>query len=276
MPENTWNVITESLDLLRTAAASISDANREAPTPCSEWTVTQVLQHAVGDQLAWAAAIGAGTGPSENPFAPSGRLEESVGDLLDAALATARAAWAGISADDLAVPTPLPQGALAAPAAGAACALDAAVHAWDIAVALGRPGLLADQLAGSCSPPPRRSSSRCASSARTPLRSRRRPTTTVGPAALPGPRPRLGLGSPLTVGHRAQREWPGTRIVPRRQAGRCWGDEFCGVHERSSGAGGVLASGGAVVGGRPGAGSGPAGWPGLGAGPVRRRCRRVR
>jgi uncharacterized protein (TIGR03086 family) len=152
MPENTWNVITESLDLLRTAAASISDANREAPTPCSEWTVTQVLQHAVGDQLAWAAAIGAGTGPSENPFAPSGRLEESVGDLLDPALATARAAWAGISADDLAVPTPLPQGALAAPAAAAACALDAAVHAWDIAVALGRPGLLADQLAGQLLP----------------------------------------------------------------------------------------------------------------------------
>jgi uncharacterized protein (TIGR03086 family) len=152
MPENTWNVITESLDLLRTAAASISDANREAPTPCSEWTVIQVLQHAVGDQLAWAAAIGAGTGPSENPFAPSGRLEESVGDLLDPALAAARAAWAGISADDLAIPTPLPQGALAAPAAAAACALDAAVHAWDIAVALGRPGLLADQLAGQLLP----------------------------------------------------------------------------------------------------------------------------
>jgi len=30
----------------------------DAPTPCTNWTVTQVLQHAAGDQLAWAAAVG--------------------------------------------------------------------------------------------------------------------------------------------------------------------------------------------------------------------------
>jgi uncharacterized protein (TIGR03086 family) len=147
MSENTWNVITDSLGLLRNAAARIGDANREAPTPCSEWTVTQVLQHAAGDQLAWAAAIGVGTGPSENPFAPSGRLEGGVDDLIEPALAAARAAWAGVRTDDDAVPTPLPQGALPAPTAAAACALDAAVHAWDIAVALGQPGPLSDALA---------------------------------------------------------------------------------------------------------------------------------
>ncbi len=52
MSSNTWNVITDSLGLLRDAAGLITDANRDAPTPCSEWTVTQVLQHAAGDQLA--------------------------------------------------------------------------------------------------------------------------------------------------------------------------------------------------------------------------------
>ena len=83
MSDNTWNVISDSLDLLRNAAALISDANREAPTPCSEWNVTQVLQHAAGDQLAWAAAIGVGAGPSENPFTPSGRLAGSVDDLVE-------------------------------------------------------------------------------------------------------------------------------------------------------------------------------------------------
>jgi hypothetical protein len=118
MPENTWNVITDSLGLLRDAAALISDANRQAPTPCSEWSVTQVLQHAVGDQLAWAAA-----------------------------LVTARTAWAAVASDDGAVPTPLPQGAFPAPTAAGACALDAAVHAWDIAVALGQPCPLSDELA---------------------------------------------------------------------------------------------------------------------------------
>jgi uncharacterized protein (TIGR03086 family) len=147
MPENTWNVITDSLDLLRNAAAQIGDAGREAPTPCSQWTVAQVLQHAAGDQLAWAAAIGVGSGPSENPFTPSGRLEVSIDDLIQPSLAAARAAWAGVRPDDDAVPTPLPQGPLPAPTAAAACALDAAVHAWDIAVALGQPGPLPDALA---------------------------------------------------------------------------------------------------------------------------------
>src|ERR1700682_5710696 len=108
MPEQTWDVITESLALLRAAAAAITDSNRAAPTPCSAWTVTQVLQHAVGDQLAWAAALGVGTGPAENPFEPSGRLEggvegavqggvqggveASVADLVEPALTVARTA----------------------------------------------------------------------------------------------------------------------------------------------------------------------------------------
>ena len=147
MSENTWNVITSSLDLLRNAAVLVNDANGDAPTPCSAWTVTQVLQHAVGDQLAWAAAIGVGAGPAENPFTPSGLLKESVAELVEPALATAATAWARVRADDDAVPTPLPQGALPAPTAAAACALDAAVHAWDIAMALGQPGGLSDELA---------------------------------------------------------------------------------------------------------------------------------
>jgi uncharacterized protein (TIGR03086 family) len=144
------NVIIESLDLLRTSAAAIGDADRDLPTPCSEWSVLQVLQHATGDQLAWAAAIGVGTGPSENPFTPSGQLTGNVDDLIDPALATARTAWSGVSDDS--VPTPLPQGTLPTPTAAAACALDAAVHGWDIAVALGQPGPLSDALAAQLLP----------------------------------------------------------------------------------------------------------------------------
>ena len=152
MTAHPWNVITESLDLLRAAAVAISATNREAPTPCTEWTVTQVLQHAVGDQLAWAAALGVGTGPAENPFAPSGRIEAGIDELLEPALAVACTAWAGVRSDDDAVPTPLPPGRLQAQVAAGACALDAAVHAWDIAVALGRPGFLPCELAGQLLP----------------------------------------------------------------------------------------------------------------------------
>ena len=146
MAENTLTVITESLELLRSAAASISDSDAQTSTPCSDWTVAQVLQHAVGDQLAWAAALGHGTGPSDNPFAPSGRLAGSIDDLVESALALADTAWAGVRHDDDAVATPLPQGPLPAATAAAACALDAAVHAWDIAMALGQPSPLNEQL----------------------------------------------------------------------------------------------------------------------------------
>ena len=147
MTDQTPTIIAESLDLLRAAAAAITDADLKAATPCAQWTVTQVLQHAAGDQLAWAAALGTGAGPAENPFTPSGLLEGSIGDLLEPALATARTAWAGVRGDDDAVPTPLPQGPLPAPIAAGACALDAAVHAWDIAAALGRAGFLPTTLA---------------------------------------------------------------------------------------------------------------------------------
>jgi uncharacterized protein (TIGR03086 family) len=152
MTMQNWTVITESLDLLEAVAAAVTDATAQAPTPCTQWSAAQVLQHAAGDQLAWAAAIGVGTGPAENPFAPSGHLDGSVDDLVRPALAAARAAWASVKADDDAVPTPLPQGPLPAAIAAGACALDAAVHAWDIAVALGRPGFLPAELAGQLLP----------------------------------------------------------------------------------------------------------------------------
>jgi hypothetical protein len=110
------------------------------------------VDDAAGDQLAWAAALGVGTGPAGNPFTPSGHIEACIDELIEPALAVARTAWAGVRSDDDAVPTPLPQGRLQARVAAGACALDTAVHAWDIAVALGRPGFLPCSLAGQLLP----------------------------------------------------------------------------------------------------------------------------
>jgi uncharacterized protein (TIGR03086 family) len=112
------------------------------PTPCEGWTVTQVLQHAAGDQQGFAAVLTGGPFPEENPFAPSGILSGSMAGLLEPALDAARQAWSTVDPAETAVPTPLPQGALPAGVAVGACALDAAVHAWDIAVATGQPSPL--------------------------------------------------------------------------------------------------------------------------------------
>jgi uncharacterized protein (TIGR03086 family) len=109
--------------------------------------VTQVLQHAAGDQLGFASIITGEPGPTENPFDPSGVLDVAPLELLEPTLQAAARAWSGIAADADDAPTPLPQGAMAAPVAVGACALDAAVHAWDIAVATGQPSPLGPELA---------------------------------------------------------------------------------------------------------------------------------
>ncbi len=143
-----WDVLDSACRALRSAAQRIKPGDGDRPTPCEQWTVTQVLQHAAGDQIAWAAALTGGPGPAGNPFAPSGRLSGPPLTVVDEALRRGAAAWSTISQDAGDVPTPLPQGPLAAPLAAAACALDAAIHAWDIAVATGQPSPLTEALAG--------------------------------------------------------------------------------------------------------------------------------
>ena len=147
-----WTVMTEALELLTAAAATVTPDRRDAPTPCTDWTVTQVLQHAAGDQVAWAAALGTGTGPDENPFDPSGKADGPLAELVAPAIATVQSAWASVTDADESVPTPLPQGQLPAATAAAACALDAAVHAWDVLTALGVAAGLTPELAAQLLP----------------------------------------------------------------------------------------------------------------------------
>src|SRR5258708_32736951 len=108
---------------LRTAVLGVAPPDWNLPTPCDQWNVTQVLQHAAGDQLAYVAAITGGPGPSENPFAPSGQLDRAPVAVVDKALQAAADAWATVADDDPGVPTPLPQGALPPWLAAGAAAL---------------------------------------------------------------------------------------------------------------------------------------------------------
>ncbi|XVQ85030.1 TIGR03086 family metal-binding protein [Microbispora siamensis] len=83
----------------------------------------------------------------EDPFSPSGRIEGDPGAHLAAALDASAGAWATVDDDAEQVPVPLPQGPMPTWLAAGACALDAAVHAWDIAVATGRPSPLTPRMA---------------------------------------------------------------------------------------------------------------------------------
>ena len=52
MTETTdWKILSAAHDALRTAVAGVPDDAWALPTPCADWSVTQVLQHAAGDQL---------------------------------------------------------------------------------------------------------------------------------------------------------------------------------------------------------------------------------
>jgi len=141
-------VLTNSLRLLHDAAAGVSERELDDRTPCPEWTVAQVLFHAAGDQHGWASSIGSGAPPTYDPFNPPRRLDTGVMDVLDAAVMAATTAWAQLDAAAESVRTPLPPTPTLPPhLAAAACALDAAIHAWDVTVATGRPSPLTPDLA---------------------------------------------------------------------------------------------------------------------------------
>ncbi|MEV0529067.1 TIGR03086 family metal-binding protein [Streptomyces sp. NPDC050439] len=142
-----WAILDDAHAALRAAVRGVPAGDWERPTPCAEWNVTQVLQHAAGDQLGYASALTGGPGPEEDPFAPSGKLTDSPEALLEPALTAAAEAWAAVDEASQEVRVPLPPGTMTATLGVGACALDAAVHAWDLAVATGQGSPLTDELA---------------------------------------------------------------------------------------------------------------------------------
>ena len=135
-------LLASAHDALRTAVAGVGPADWGRPTPCVEWTTAQVLQHAAGDQRGYALALTGEDGPDDDPFAPSGRLDGDPEALADAAVRVAAAAWATVDDDAAEAAVPVPPGRLPVWLGLGACALDAGVHAWDLAVATGQPSPL--------------------------------------------------------------------------------------------------------------------------------------
>jgi uncharacterized protein (TIGR03086 family) len=145
-----WNVLDEAREMLRAAVAGVGPDGWSRPTPCTEWTVAQVLQHAALDQRVWGAALAGKAMPGENPFAPSGQLGADPLAYAEEALAESAPAWSVAGAAT--VPTPLPQGEMPPAGAAGAAALDAAIHAWDIALATGQGSPLTPALARALRP----------------------------------------------------------------------------------------------------------------------------
>ncbi|WP_426594904.1 TIGR03086 family metal-binding protein [Cellulomonas sp. McL0617] len=141
-----FDVLDRAHAALRATTAGLTPADLTRPTPCEHWDVAQVLQHAAGDQRAYAFFLTGSDGPTADPFAPDGVLDATPLDLVGPAIDASSRAYAAVDPDGTAA-TPLPQGVLPAATAAGAAALDAAVHAWDIAMAVGQDSPLDDDLA---------------------------------------------------------------------------------------------------------------------------------
>ncbi|WP_405988954.1 TIGR03086 family metal-binding protein [Streptomyces sp. NBC_00986] len=137
-------VLTRSHDYLRAVVAAVPEAAWAAPTPCSEWTVRQVLNHARIDQQAFGLVL-TGDQPDSDPFHPADALDGDPAAELDKVLRMVADAYAHLPADAEQVPSPL--GPMPLPLAAATAAMDAAVHAWDIAAATGQNRSLSTDLA---------------------------------------------------------------------------------------------------------------------------------
>jgi uncharacterized protein (TIGR03086 family) len=125
----------------------VKDDQWEAPTPCTEWNVHDLVNHLVSEQL-WV------------PHLLAGQTLEEVGDRYDGdvlgddpvaiwetASAAAREAWTEPGATDRQVH--LSYGEADAADYGWQMTLDLAVHAWDLATGIGAPQPIGDEVAES-------------------------------------------------------------------------------------------------------------------------------
>ena len=119
-PDADTQILARGLDQLATLLGSVHPDDLGRPTPCPDWTVSDLVDHIVqaparfammvrGEQVDWAA-------PTPHADDPVATYQENAQDLL--------AAWANHPD--------------AQPGTDWQCA-EVAVHTWDLATALGRP-----------------------------------------------------------------------------------------------------------------------------------------
>ena len=118
-PDNATQVLARGLDQLETLLRSVREDDHGHPTPCSDWTVADLVDHVVqsptrlaamvrGEQVDWAA-------PTPHADEPVAAYQENAQALRDA----------------------LAEHPDAQPGPDWHCA-EIAVHTWDLATALGR------------------------------------------------------------------------------------------------------------------------------------------
>jgi uncharacterized protein (TIGR03086 family) len=129
--------LREIIPMLETVVAGISPGQLDAPTPCSDFTVTGVLEHMIGGATAFAPAFRGQ--PAPLPTAEGDvteRWRRAMTDLLDAVHSP--------GALERTIASPF--GELPGSQFARYVAFDGLVHGWDLATATGQPYAPADDL----------------------------------------------------------------------------------------------------------------------------------
>jgi uncharacterized protein (TIGR03086 family) len=138
-------LLEQAVTSTRGVLVDVSAEQMSAPSPCASWTVQDIVNHVIGGQYFFAAAL---TGDAAGSPPASG---DDVVAAFDLAAAASTAAFSSDGAMDQMVTLPFGQmpGAMVVRLA----ATDTFVHGWDIAKATGQstdldPVLAADLLEG--------------------------------------------------------------------------------------------------------------------------------
>ncbi len=140
-------ILDQAHEVLRNAVSGLVVDAFTQSTPCSEWNVGQVINHALLDQLIFAATVTGTDKPEGDAFRPSGIDANLAERELEAALTRTADAFRSLAPDAGSVEIPLPPFNTTAQLAAGAAALDAGVHGWDIARAAGKNTTFSDALA---------------------------------------------------------------------------------------------------------------------------------
>jgi uncharacterized protein (TIGR03086 family) len=140
---------TPATTTLRSLVASVTDDRLSLPTPCTDYSVGDLVEHIGGLALAFAgAARKQNAGSEQRGSGDASRLEPGWRDRTDDALADLAEAWR----DPAAYEGETKAGGVAMPGAIAASVAlnEVVVHGWDLATALGQPFDASDEDVAAC------------------------------------------------------------------------------------------------------------------------------
>jgi uncharacterized protein (TIGR03086 family) len=133
---------TEALEVLDAIVSGVTDDDLARPTPCTGWTVADLLAHELGQHLGFAAAVRDGDAP-ESAYAPVPYTAEAWRGSVQAI----RTAFAEADPDAPVVERELSPVPLSLRIVVDAQLLDVVAHTWDLAKGLGHDYVPPDDVA---------------------------------------------------------------------------------------------------------------------------------